>query len=87
MNDDSMISIYNYLHSQTMNKIQSIRFNATIFRHRLLHPRHRRSTKTNNNNSISIYPEAIIEICEQVFNKKELDFLSSLGKIIILSLR
>ena len=87
MNNDLMISIYNYLHSLTMNKIRSIRFNETIFRHRLLHPRHRRSTKTNNNNSISIYPEAIIEIFEQIFNKKELDFLSSLGKIIILSLR
>ena len=87
MNHDIMMSIYNYLHSQTMNKIRSIRFNETIFRHRLLHPCHRRSTKTNNNNSISIYPEAIIEIFEQMFNKKELDFLSSFGKLIILSLQ
>ena len=83
MNEDLMISIYNYLHSHTMNKIRSIRFNETIFRHRLLHPRHRRSTKTNNNNCISIYPEAIVEIFEQVLNKNELDFISSLGKMVL----
>lgn len=75
MNEDLMISIYNYLHSHTFNKVRSIRFNETIFRHRLLYPRHRRSTNTNNNNCIGIYPEAIVEIFEQVLDKNELDFI------------
>lgn len=78
---DLMISIYNYLHCRTINQQRSIRFNETLFRYRLLHPRHRRSTTTKNSNSISIYPEAIIDIFEQVFNKKELDLLSSLGQV------
>ena len=72
--------LYNYLNCQTTNKIRQIRYNETIFRYKLLHPRHRRSSLTDNNNTISIYPEAIIEIFEQVFTKKELDLLSSLGK-------
>ena len=80
MKNDLMILINKYLHYQTMNKMRSIQYNETIFRYRLLHPNHRRSTKTNNNNNISIYPEAIVEICEQVFNKKELGLLSLLGR-------
>jgi len=75
--------LYNYLNCQTTKKIREIRFNETIFRYKLLHPCHRRSSLTNNNNTISIYPEAIIEIFEKLFTKKELDLLSSLGKIIL----
>lgn len=80
MKQDLWIQLNNYLHCQSMNQMRSIRFNETIIRHRLLHPKHRRSTTTRNNNLISIYPEAIVEIYEELFNKKELDFLSSIGK-------
>lgn len=79
-----MIYLRSYLDTQTRNKIRSIRYNETIFRRRLLHPRHRQSSVRNNNNTISIYPEAIIEIVEKVFTKKELDLLSSLGMVILL---
>ena len=68
-----------------MTKMREIRFNETIFRQKLLHPCHRRSTVTKNNNSISIYPEAIIEIFEKVFTKDELDLLSSLGNAVLFS--
>lgn len=81
-NNDLMNCLYNYLNCQTMNKIHEIRFNETIFRYKLLHPCHRRSLLTTNNNTISIYPEAIIEIFEKVFTKKELDLLSSLGNYL-----
>lgn len=74
-----MNCLYNYLNCQTMNKIHEIRFNETISRYKLLHPCHRRSSLTTNNNSISIYPEAIVEIFENVFTQQELDLLSSLG--------
>ena len=77
---DTLIScLYNYLNCRTMAKMREIRFNETISRHKLLHPCHRRSSVTKNNNTISIYPEAIIEIFEKVFTKDELDLLSSLG--------
>ncbi|CAF1412677.1 unnamed protein product, partial [Didymodactylos carnosus] len=75
-----MNCLYNYLNCQTMNKIREIRFNETIFRYKLLHPCHRRSSLTSYNNTISIYPEAIIEIFEKLFTKKELDLLSLLGR-------
>ena len=79
-NNNLISCVYNYLHCQTINKIREIRFNEANFRYKLLHPRHRRSSLTKYN-TISIYPEAIIEIFEQVFTKKQLDLLSSLGKI------
>ena len=67
-----------------MNKIRAVRYNETIFRRKLLHPSHRRSLlNKNNHNTISIYPEAIIEIFEKIFTKKELDLLSSLGNLIL----
>ena len=53
-----------------------------LSRQKLLHPCHRRSSVTKNNNTISIYPEAIIEIFEKVFTKDELDLLSSLGNAV-----
>jgi hypothetical protein len=80
--DNLMNYVYNYLHCQKINKIREIRFNESIFRYKLLHPRHRQSS-FKNHNTISIYPEAIIEIFEKVFTKKELDLLSSLGKTIL----
>ncbi|CAF1366004.1 unnamed protein product [Adineta ricciae] len=80
INNNLMKCLYNYLHCQTMKKIREIRFNETIFRYKLLHPRHRRSSSsTTSNNTTNIYPEAIIEIFEKVFTTKELDLLSSLG--------
>ena len=81
--DTLMICLYNYLNCRTMTKMREIRFNETVFRQKLLHPRHRRSSVTKNNNSISIYPEAIIEIVEKVFTKDELDLLSSLGNAVL----
>ena len=80
--DTLMICLNNYLNCRTMTKMREIRFNETIFRQKLLHPCHRRSSVTKNNNSISIYPEAIVEIFEKVFTKDELDLLSSLGKAV-----
>jgi hypothetical protein len=77
-----MSCLYNYLHCRTMTKMREIRFNETIVRQKLLHPCHRRSPVTKNNNYISIYPGAIIEIFEKVFTKDELDLLSSLGNAI-----
>ena len=79
-----MTYLCSYLDIQTRNKIRSIRYNETIFRRRLLHPRHRQSSVRNNHKTISIYPEAIIEIVETVFTKKEFDLLSSLGIVILL---
>ena len=38
-----MTYLRSYLDTQTRNKIRSIRYNETIFRRRLLHPRHRQS--------------------------------------------
>ena len=80
--DNLMSCLYNYLNCRTMTKMREIRFNETIVRQKLLHPCHRRSLVTKNNNSISIYPEAIIEIVEKVFTKDELDLLSSLGNAV-----
>ena len=80
--DTFMSCLYNYLNCRTTSKMREIRFNETIFRQKLLHPCHRRSSVVKNNNSISIYPEAIIEIFEKVFTKDELDLLSSLGKAV-----
>ena len=80
--DILMSCLYNYLNCRTMTKMREIRFNETLFRRKLLHPCHRRSSVTKNNNLISIYPEAIIEIVEKVFTKDELDLLSSLGKAV-----
>jgi len=83
-----MNCLYEYLHCQTMSKIRKIRFNETIFRYKLLHPCHCRSSlANNNNNTISIYPEAIIKIFEKLFTTKELNLLSSLGKIILFPLQ
>ena len=81
--DTLMSCLYNYLHCRTMTKMREIRFNETIVRQKLLHPCHRRSPVTKNNNTISIYPEAIIEIFENVFTKDELDLLSSLGNAVL----
>jgi hypothetical protein len=81
--DTLMSCLYNYLNCRTMTKMREIRFNETIVRQKLLHPRHRRSPVTKNNNTISIYPEAIIEIVEKVFTKDELDLLSSLGNAVL----
>jgi hypothetical protein len=81
---DTLIScLYNYFNCRTTTKMREIRHNETIFRHKLLHPCHRRSPVTKNNNTISIYPEAIIEIFEKVFTKDELDLLSSLGNAVL----
>ncbi|CAF4187077.1 unnamed protein product, partial [Adineta steineri] len=71
--------INNYLHCQTTRQMRALRYNETIFRYKLLHPSHPRSSKSNYKNTISIYPEAIIELFEQIFTKKELDLLSTLG--------
>jgi len=73
---DRMECLENYLNVQTMNKIRQIRYNGTIVRYKLLHPRHQ-SLSSKMNHTISIYPEVINEIFEQVFTQKELDFLSS----------
>ena len=63
-----------------INQIREIRYHETISHYKLLHPCHRQSLNTHN--TISIYPEAIIEIFEKCFSQKELDFLSSLGKYL-----
>lgn len=75
---DLMECLMEYLNTQTMNKICQIRYDETLFRHKLLHPRHR-SASSKIKSPISIYPEAIIGIFEKVFTQKELDFLSSFG--------
>ena len=38
---DIVDCLVEYLNTQTMNKICQIRYNETLFRHKLLHPRHR----------------------------------------------
>ena len=76
---DIVVCLVEYLNTQTMNKICQIRYNETLFRHKLLHPRHR-SASSKINSQINIYPEVIIDIFENVFTRKELDFLSSFGK-------
>jgi hypothetical protein len=80
--DNLMSCLYNYLNCRTTTKMREIRFNETICRQKLLHPCHRQSSVTKNDNTISIYPEAIIEIFEKVFTKDELDLLSSLGNTV-----
>lgn len=74
--------IYHYLQQTTWNQMKRIRYDERIFDYRLRRPKHRRSSTTMKNNSISIYPEAIIEIFEVIFNRRELDFLSSMGTIV-----
>ena len=46
-----MSCLYNYLNCRTTTEMREIRFNETIVRQKLLHPCHRRSPATKNNNS------------------------------------
>jgi hypothetical protein len=73
-----------YLNHQTNKTIRAIRYKSSLFRVKLLHPRHHRrrstTTTTSTKKTISIYPEAIIEISsDKLFTDNELALLSSIG--------
>ena len=73
-----MPCINGYLHHRTERMMRDIRYRETRLRVKLKHPRHRSSTSSTCTTT-SIYPEAIVETSCSVFNKEELDFLSSTG--------
>ena len=76
--NDLMICLNDYLNHRTNRIIREIRYKEAIFRMKLKYPHHRRKSSTSNiNKNISIYPEATIGTSENPFTPQELSFLSS----------
>ncbi|CAF0911704.1 unnamed protein product [Rotaria sordida] len=75
-----IICLNTYLNHYTNKMIQQIRYRETIFRMKLYHPRHhRKSASTSSNQNISVHPEIILDIPENIFTDEELTLLSSAG--------
>lgn len=74
-----MAHLENYLDHHTNRIMRDILYKETLFRMKLKHPRHRPKS-TAKRNTVSVYPEAIIETTNNLFTDNELALLSSSGK-------
>ena len=78
--ETSMQCIRTYLDHRKEQMLRTTRYKAALLRMELKHPRHRSSTSLVSE-TISVYPEAIVETSSSVFTNQELEFLSSTGNI------
>ncbi|CAM4942309.1 unnamed protein product [Rotaria socialis] len=78
-----MNSLYYYLNHRTDRLIRDIRYKEALFRIKLTHPHSHGSSSSSSSkiDSVSVYPEAIIETSETLFTDEEIKFLSYAGNI------
>ncbi|CAF2149041.1 unnamed protein product [Rotaria magnacalcarata] len=78
-----MNSLYYYLNHRTDRLIRDIRYKEALFRIKLTHPHSHGSSSSSSSSSkidsVSVYPEAIIETSETLFTDEEIKFLSYAG--------
>ncbi|CAF4750370.1 unnamed protein product [Rotaria socialis] len=79
-----MNSLYYYLNHRTDRLIRDIRYKEALFRIKLTHPHSHGSSSSSSSkiDSVSVYPEAIIETSETLFTDEEIKFLSYADSII-----
>ncbi|CAF1097900.1 unnamed protein product [Rotaria magnacalcarata] len=81
-----MNCLHYYLNHRTDRLIREIRYKEAIFRIKLNHPHYHSSSSSSSSSSplkidsVSVYPEAIIETSENLFTDEEIKFLSCAEK-------